>query len=81
MKLRAAATALRATPPTVRAFAYAGIAFLVGALTQVIQALHSVGAFNDWRAYLISLVIGAVMGGISAALPYLMAMLPAPPEA
>ena len=66
------------TPPSMRALAYAGIAFLVGALTQAVQALHSIGAFNDWRAYLISLVIGAVTGGISAALPYLMAMLPQP---
>lgn len=79
--IRQAVTTMRATPPTMRAFAYAGIAFLVGALTQAIQALHSVGAFNDWRAYLLSLAIGAVTGGISAALPYLMAMLPAPPEA
>lgn len=81
MNFRAAATAMRATPPTIRGLAYAGIAFLVGAITQLIQSLPTLAgahAFSSWQAYLISLIIGAATGGLSAALPYLMAMLPAP---
>lgn len=77
--IRQATAAMKSTPPTMRAFAYVGIAFLVGAITQIIQALaSSAGAFNDWRSYLISLLFGAAGGGLSAALPYLMAMLPQP---
>jgi len=76
MNLRAA---IQQTPPSMRALAYVGIAFLVGAITQIIQALANAGAaFNDWRSYLLSLIIAAVAGGLSAALPYLLAILPAP---
>lgn len=72
---------MQATPPTMRAFAYAGIAFLVGAITQLIQSLPTITgahAFSSWTAYLISLVVGVVTGGLTAALPYLVAMLPQP---
>lgn len=75
MKLRAT---IQQTPPSMRALAYVGIAFLAGAITQIIQALSThATAFADWRSYLVSLIVAALAGGLSAALPYLLAMLPA----
>lgn len=81
MKTRVQLT-LESTPPSMRALAYVGVAFLVGVITQAIQALGAVSAhtFSDWHSYLISVIVAAIGGGLSAALPYLMAMLPTPPE-
>lgn len=80
MKTRIQST-LESTPPSMRALAYVGIAFLAGAIAQGIQALAAVSAhtFSDWHTYLISVIVAVIGGGLSAALPYLTAMLPTPP--
>lgn len=64
------------------ALIYAGIAFIVGAATQMIQAavaMSVVDAIASPSRWAIAVGAGAVAGGLSYALPYLKAVLPGPP--
>lgn len=64
------------------AFIYAGIAFIVGAATQFIQAavaMSLMAAIESPSRWAVAVCAGAFAGGLSYALPYLKAVLPATP--
>ncbi len=64
------------------ALIYAGVAFLVGAATQVLAVLVTQSVTEPFASpsrWAIAIGSGAVAGGLVYALPYLKAVLPAPP--
>jgi hypothetical protein len=63
------------------ALIYAGLGFLVGALTQVLQiaiavSLNPIQSPSRWA---ISAGAAVIAAGVAAALPWIKAVLPAPP--
>jgi hypothetical protein len=65
--------------PEKKALIYAGLGFLVGILTFLMQALiaFSLSPATDLKTWGISVLVGAGAAGIARALPYLEAVLPA----
>lgn len=69
-RLSTSITAVDTSPIEVQVVVYAGLAAIIGAITQVLQyAGSSPGAFQDWHRLLTSAIVGAS----TAALPWLTA--------